>query len=704
MKLKFEISLARNFCRSILACCAVIGLEGEAFGGGVLYVDAGAASGGDGASWATAFAHLQDAYAIASIPSNGISEIRVAQGVYRADSSDANPAGTNNREATFQLLNNVQFIGGYEGMTAVDPDSRDPNAFPTILDGDLLGDDVPDAPLFDPTLSDNTLRMIDGSNVDATAVLDGFTIRSCNSYLGPNPAWGAGMFCDSGSPILRNCRFVQNYSYNGGAIYARNNSGISFANCDFLNNHAQTSGGAMWASNSDCTFVDCLFESNRSLDSRGGAMMLSVCDAEFEQCRFVGNHAAQFGTGGALELAQVQGAMRQCTFESNHAGDNGGAAHISSTSAVNIVECQFIGNTSIVRAGAVGVGEYSDILIVSTLFKSNTSERAGGLYYDSPNAELTVIDCDFIGNTGTVFCGGFCLVLGEARVINSRFIGNSGGTRGGGCYTTESTSIQQKLSFDGTLFADNTAVRGGAIYDTADRTKYVNCTMVNNSADQQGGGIWNNGVPGVITNCIIQGNASPLHPQIYSSFSTTIMRHNNIEGSGGSGGGWNAMLGIDLGGNIDADPMYVDADGPDDDPQTFADNNYRLSAGSPCIDAGHNWALPEDDFDVDNDALTNELLPIDGDNMPRIANVPSVADTGCGNPAVVDVGAYEFQGLPLDNLALGDLNGDGFVNVTDLFALLSAWDVCSTLCCPGDLDMSRAVDVGDLFILLSNWN
>jgi len=72
-------------------------------------------------------------------------------------------------------------------------------------------------------------------------------------------------------------------------------------------------------------------------------------------------------------------------------------------------------------------------------------------------------------------------------------------------------------------------------------------------------------------------------------------------------------LGTDGGGNIDSDPLFVDADGGDDIVGT-GDDNVRLLPCSPCIDAG------------DNSVVT---VGIDLDGNERIVN------------GTVDMGAYE---------------------------------------------------------------
>jgi hypothetical protein len=55
---------------------------------------------------------------------------------------------------------------------------------------------------------------------------------------------------------------------------------------------------------------------------------------------------------------------------------------------------------------------------------------------------------------------------------------------------------------------------------------------------------------------------------------------------------------------------------------------------------------------------------------------------------------------------LGDLDGDGQVNVSDFLIMLAGWGTCPQPCppsCTGDLDGNCEVDVNDFLILLANW-
>ncbi len=159
--------------------------------------------------------------------------------------------------------------------------------------------------------------------------------------------------------------------------------------------------------------------------------------------------------------------------------------------------------------------------------------------------------------------------------------------------------------------------------------------------------------------------------------------------------------------SLGSGPLFVDPFGPDGIPGT-EDDDLRLSAGSSCIDAAFNNAVPADVADADIDGDFTEFLPFDFDGEPRFADDAKTDDTGCGAPAIVDMGAYEFPGIPVQPIP-GDITGDLLVDGADLIILLGSWGECPTeddgadSCCAADLNADGLVDGGDLLILMGNW-
>jgi hypothetical protein len=84
----------------------------------------------------------------------------------------------------------------------------------------------------------------------------------------------------------------------------------------------------------------------------------------------------------------------------------------------------------------------------------------------------------------------------------------------------------------------------------------------------------------------------------------------------------------------------------------------------------------------------------------------------------VDGVANNFRGWQVDNVRisatglvckggpiLGDLDGNGVVDVYDLLIMLGAWGPCDGQgACTADLNGDGEVDVIDLLILLGNWS
>src|SRR5262245_39888750 len=96
-----------------------------------LYVNASAAAGCDGLSWATAYNKLQDALSEAN-SSATVSEIWVAQGTYYPDEGVG--ITDNDRSKSFNLKSGLAIYGGFEG-NETELDQR--SWAPTILSGEI---------------------------------------------------------------------------------------------------------------------------------------------------------------------------------------------------------------------------------------------------------------------------------------------------------------------------------------------------------------------------------------------------------------------------------------------------------------------------------------------------------------------------------------------------------------------------------------
>jgi hypothetical protein len=81
----------------------------------------------------------------------------------------------------------------------------------------------------------------------------------------------------------------------------------------------------------------------------------------------------------------------------------------------------------------------------------------------------------------------------------------------------------------------------------------------------------------------------------------------------------------------------------------------------------------------------------DGDEDADLA----VANRNSNDVSVLVNQTCEIEVIP------GDVNGDGFVNTTDLLELLASWGTCGG--CPADLNGDGFVNTADLLILLANW-
>jgi hypothetical protein len=394
----------------------------------VYYVDADSPNDGPGNDWAHAYHFLQDALTAAG---NG-DEIRVAEGTYRPDETTANPTGTGDRTATFQLETGLAIFGGYRGCVAGDCNSgdlRDVAAYPTILSGDLAENDGPDFANYD----ENSNHVVTGSGTDQTALIDGFVITAGNASTGAYFPGGAGMHNVSGSPTVSYCTFTANttYQYGAGMLNYDNSSPI-VTHCYFTGNKANDGGGMLNTGDCSPTIRDCLFIANTCISNGGGMHNGINSNPIVDNCTFSGNSAGNNpGRGGGMYNSGSSPTVTNCTFSANSANSGGGGMHNIYSSSPTVVNCIFAENVGGNGGGGGGGGMWngfdSSPSIINCIFVGNESfdiSGGGGGIRNEVRSSPNVTNCTFSANSATVGAGMRSNNDCTPTVVNSIFWGN----------------------------------------------------------------------------------------------------------------------------------------------------------------------------------------------------------------------------------------------------------------------------------------
>jgi hypothetical protein len=354
----------------------------------VIYVDANAPGPThNGSTWANAYKFLQDALADADSAAKPV-EIKVAQGIYTPDSNSTNPNGSGDRYATFQLINGVTLKGGYAGTGAPDPNKRDVDAYETILNGDLNGDDGPDF----TNITDNSIHVVTGSGTEPNAVLNGFIITSGNAH-DPYPDFcGGGMFNDNeSSPRLFYCKFIGNSAGWGGGICNLSNSSPIFTNCTISRNSASR-GGGMFNRSSSPIVTKCTFSGNLA-EEHGGGLQNDNSSPTLNNCSFSDN-TTTLGCGGGIQNHESNPTLINCNFTRNSIKQGGGGIHNYMCSPL-LINCTFIGNSAQHGGGVYNAG--GEPILKNCTFSGNLVSRNGGGICGA-NSSPTLTNCILWGD------------------------------------------------------------------------------------------------------------------------------------------------------------------------------------------------------------------------------------------------------------------------------------------------------------------
>jgi predicted outer membrane repeat protein len=256
--------------------------------------------------------------------------------------------------------------------------------------------------------------------------------------------------------------------------------------------------------------------------------------------------------------------------------------------------------------------------------------------HSSKGAQVTIIDA---GNVRRgIYCNG-----GETSntIIEGFTITNGYHSYGGGMYSRNSSP-----TLIGCTFTINNAYQGGGMLnDLYSNSTLTDCTFENNTADY-GAGMYNYGENHTLTNCSFTNNNAGQGGGMYNNNSNPTLSYCTFTGNtAGNGGG------------IYSDDTYY----PTLMNCTLCSNTVNQIYG--------NW--------------TDE----GGNTVTAICPVPGACCTNdnCIVSEQEDCGTFFGQWLgegttcednPCPTSCLGDVTGDGQVDVTDILVVISVWGAC----------------------------
>jgi hypothetical protein len=514
-----------------------------------------------------------------------------------------------------------------------------------IIDGDTnhISNTIIDGS--QPSNPDSASVVTFDSGEDTTSILYGFTITGGTgtlSHLTQSTRRGGGVLCyQSGARIeyniIENNECVHQLYAFGGGICEMNVSGdphfsyVIVENNKIRNNHCESSeanaiGGGIY------------FRGEGRIDSN------HIINNEVEFNGVAGNDRASFGGGiscGWWEAGYAYVKIHNNLIANNRAlsnnplrGGNSGGVYIEFTI------CDFRGNTvkdNRVSGAPAAFGAGMRVLfsalpasVTDNSFINNGPLDSSVMVYGGglltvQTENLTIENNEFLLNNGQ-YGGG--IYLSEDTVVsvrNNKFLQNDAINSGGGALITDGSSPL----FENNLVAGNTAWSGGGVAVlSASKKNYndsrinslivmsgglgeitaeknvtttlpsqlkkttsliskpllINNTIVDNSANTLGGGIFNENSHFIILNTILWDNTAAQDSQIYVFNGDVFVEHSDVQG------GWSGE------GNIDEEPLFI-----------IGDTLFHLSDSSPCVNTGADslyysgqwYFCPPDDYEGD---------------------------------------------------------------------------------------------------------
>lgn len=513
------------------SAAATLGVCGDT----LLYVNDDAAGTGDGSSWANAFPRLQDALTVAQTCPT-VTAIWVADGTYRPDETNANPNGNGDRNATFQLRNNLSIIGGFRGQSGDEGINNgttrplDGTTGRPVLETQLTGD------LFENDGNASAIPLGPVGNWLFDAQSAGVTPDETSNILDATLLNGASLGAGVHGTVL---------SLTAEGQYARvsHSSLFSFTN-DFSvafwvkaegarpgatlidKSHGASNGLTGWAVQSVAGDGELRFAVGTGT-AFPETSVLNALDNSWHHICFTVSGTPNLRVRGYRDGTLVNDVTHGYTTIATNAGDLFFGRHFEIPDrmfvgeldgialfarAINDNEVAKLANPSLDNSFHVltssGTGT-SSVVDGVTVTRGNASDPVvtphhlgAGLRNVSPAGSPTIRNCRFYANRATVGAGIYNGAGSNPAIENCSFEQNLASTEGGGIYNTAANPTISNCGF----IANAAGSFGGAIYQDGGTPTLRYCEFRFNTAAFSGGAINNHNAFVDVAACVFRNN------------------------------------------------------------------------------------------------------------------------------------------------------------------------------------------------------
>lgn len=278
------------------------------------------------------------------------------------------------------------------------------------------------------------------------------------------------------------------YSKRGGGFYVNSGATLNIKGGTITGNNSSETGGGIYLKGT-LNMTGGKIARNTAGESGGGIFTRSESTVSLKNAVISDNTAKDNG-GGINLKSQKKTTIEGCEITSNHADDYGGGIYSDCEGyTLKITNTKIDNNTS----GDDGAGIYlqwDTIEMTGGSLSGNITDKDGGGAKVTRKTTFTATNVDITGNKALSKEGGGIKNFGTTTLTSCTVSGNTAEKEGGGIYNGDDDGSEGKLTLnDGTVEYNSTPSYGGGIY--SNKKLFLNGVgITGNFAGEGGDGIY----------------------------------------------------------------------------------------------------------------------------------------------------------------------------------------------------------------------